>query len=616
MPVKIEKYGIQWPGLITNLEIERQMCRRGGRWQGKHGVIGNGMKFHFMEFQKRLYGKEKLWHKWNILQTELYVEHRVVGVIGGASSGKSNSAATDLLADWLIFPECTTVIVCSTTKERMQDRIFGEVKKYFRIAKDLNPQIPGHAIDGRMRIVYEQPQHFTKQTTGRDYRNGIIGIPILSGGEFRGIQELVGIKNKRVRAVIDELQFIPKSVIMALSNLDKNEDFKLLGLGNVKESTDALGQLCEPANHLGGWDGGIDQEPITKHWETTRPGGVCLQLVGTDSPNLDGKLGIPIITQSAIDRDIEQYGKDSLQFTMMNQGMMPKGQGARRVLTTMLCRKHKAFDEPAWQGERIKIGFLDAAYRGVGGDRCIFGEIQFGPEMQEFEPTIAMTNLIAQDTSKKPKRYVLALIGLVVVPVDAKKNEEAEQQITAFLQTECATRGIAPENFFYDAGMRTGLVNAIANNWSTKTNPIDCGGSPSDRMVSAQIQKPCNKYYSKFITEIWFNVRMCIEAGQFRGMTNDVVQEFAAREWTMVSGNKIEVETKEKMKEKVGRSPDKADAVAIGVLGAIRKGFVIDSLKPVKEKREKRGWAKNLQDRARAQWNDGSLTYSGACSKE
>lgn len=609
----IKKYGLEWDN-ASEMEIERHMCREGGYIKRGHGNVGNGMLYHFIEFQKHLYGKGKQWHKWNLLQTELYLKHRTLGVIGGASTGKSNSTATDILADWLLFPECTTVIVCSTTKERMQDRIFGEIKKYFRLAKITHPELPGYAIDGRMRIVYDEVQKrkfSNEDSVGRDFRNGVVGIPVKKGGDYQGIEEIVGIKNTRVRCVVDELQHIPPAILMAISNLDKNPDFKLVGLGNPKQTNDALGQLCEPAHWLGGWDGNIDQEPVTKHWATTRPDGACLQLVGTDSPNLDGTLGANLITQEAIDRDVAQYGKDSLQFTMMNQGMMPRGQGSRRVLTRELCRKNHAMDEPIWMdSSRVKIASLDAAYGGAGGDRCIFTEIHFGAEQEVLDPARMMTNLIMQDGRPRRRRFIIALIEHILVPINVKTKEEAEVQIVTFVHNLCSTRGIPPENFFYDSGMRTGLVNAFASNWSTKTNPIDCGGNPSERNVSAQIQIPCNKYYSKFITEIWFNVRHAVEAGQFRGMTQQALDEFCAREWTMVAGNKIEVEPKRKMKEKIGRSPDIADSVSLAVLGAIRKGFVIDNLVSPHEKKENVKWKRDLAERSKEFWKSGSLTYS------
>jgi hypothetical protein len=235
---------------------------------------------------------------------------------------------------------------------------------------------------------------------------------------------------------------------------------------------------------------------------------------------------------------------------------------------------------------------------------------EFGPEAETEDNAQQAVNLVMQDTSKIKRRILFHLIETMVVPIKPMDELRPEQQIVNFVQSQCITRGVSPDSFFYDSGMRTSLVSAFADSWSTKTQPIDCGGRPSENMVSAQIQKPCNEYYSKYITEIWFNVRMTVEARQFRGMTTAVMQEFCAREWTMVMGNKIEVEPKRKMKEKIGKSPDLADSVALAVLGAIRLGFAIDSLKPPSEKKKGRTWNKEHNDKSKAFWNHGTLAYS------
>jgi hypothetical protein len=414
--------------------------------------------------------------------------------------------------------------------------------------------------------------------------------------------------------VADELQLLPPAFVMSISNLDKNDDLKVIGLGNPKETTDALGVFGEPAYELGGWDGGIDQTPKTKTWKTRRPDGICVQLVGSDSPNLDGKLGIPLITQAAIDRDIAQYGKDSLQFTMMNQGMMPRGQGSRRVITRQLCMKNKAMDDPQWGvQDRIKIGFLDAAYRGAGGDRCVFGELQFGYEAGSMDASTStfLPNIVNQQPMPGSRKQIIALMDTMIVPVNVKIDVEAEDQITSFVKTQCTMRGISPENFFFDSGMRTSLVSAFARDWSPATNPIDCGGTPSDRPVSDQIVMLCNKYYSKFITELWFSVRYAIEAGQFRGMTDGIMQEGCQREWTMVGANRIEIEPKLKMKEKTGKSPDLFDALAIGIEGARQRGFRInnDVAKPSRQEGED-NWRTKLKERSNKQWSEGALNYA------
>jgi hypothetical protein len=90
--------------------------------------------------------------------------------------------------------------------------------------------------------------------------------------------------------------------------------------------------------------------------------------------------------------------------------------------------------------------------------------------------------------------------------------------------------------------------------------------------------KRCDEEYSKFITELWFAVRNVIECGQMRELPEEVINEGCAREYTTVKGYKIEVESKEEMKETLGYSPDLFDALTFGVEGARQRGFQIKRL--------------------------------------
>ena len=606
----LKRYGLAFANETSPIEIERHMIRKGGQWIGKNGAtIGNGLFWHYKNLMTLLWPDDLKWHKWNELQLEQYINNRAIGVMGPASSGKTNTAGVTMLTDYYVWPECSTVLICSTTRERLEDRIWGEIKKYHKLAKRRWPELPGNLIEGKQRIVTDSR---LDGIDGRDFRNGIIGVPCKKGGDYVGLGDFIGIKNKRVRLAADELQLLPSVFVFSVSNLDKNPDFKVMGLGNPKDTVDALGTLCEPTPELGGWDGGIDQAPETKVWPT-RFGGVALQLVGSDSPNLDGKLGIPLITQEAIDRDIERYGKDSLQFTMMNQGMMPRGQGSRRVITRQLCIKNKALDDPEWlDGNRVKIAFLDAAYRGVGGDRCIYGELEIGTEAATIKSDDFTPNLSSQGHLLTKHRQIIALTKTMLVPVNVKIDVEPEEQIVAFVKTQMDTSGIPADKLYFDSGMRTTLVTAFGRLWSPMVNSIDCGGNPSERMVAADIQTKCSDYYSKFITELWFSVRLAIESQQFRGMTESVMQEGCQREWTRSGKNKIEIETKEKMKEKTGRSPDLFDALAIGVEGARRNGFIIKNENSAvrSDRSNVTPWKTKLTQKARESWKEGALDYS------
>jgi len=609
MSNRINLYGVSWEAGKPPLMREIQMLQKGGGWKGAHGQCGNGLEWHFRE-AIRLAWPEVEFNKWLDLFIHNWLIHRTTVAIGPASSGKTFDAAICNLLDYYCHPYDTTVLICSTTKERLEDRIWGEIKKLHRIAKGKFPWLSGNLIEGRQRIVTSSRY---ESSEGRDFRNGIIGVPCKKGGDYVGLGDFVGIKNRRIRLCGDELQLLPRVFVDAILNLDKNPDLKVTAMGNPKETTDALGVLGEPEAQLGGWDGGIDQTPVTKVWKIRRPEGICLQFVGSDSPNLNGQMKAPLITQAAIDRDVAFYGKDSVWFTMMNQGMMPKGQGARRILTRQMCLKFGALEDPVWKdSNRTKILFLDAAFKGAGGDRCVWGELQFGnslPDLESQQERI-LDGLMRRDDAPPRDTQIIAIIETGIVPIRNDIDELPEHQIVEFMRQKADERNIPPDNMFYDGSMRSSLVSAFSRIWSPACNALDFQGNATDRMVSHDIDLPCNKYYYNFVTELWFSVRLVVEAGQFRGMTEDVMLEGCQREWGIVGKNQHKVEGKDDMKVKTGRSPDLFDALVCGIEGARRKGFVIRRMTNKRVSRETQAWKRDLQERAKALWHGKELTYS------
>lgn len=573
-----------------------------------------GMFYHFKRAQEILW-PEKKWHRWNELELKCYLEKRYIGEMGCAAAGKTESAATNVLMDWFCWSECTTVLVSTTTLPALELRVWGAIKKYFKLAKAKVNWLPGHLIEGR-RVIILDPK--SECSEGRDFRNGIIGIACKRGTTFLGLGEYVGIHNKRVRVIADELSLMPRALIDSVSNLAKCPSFKLVGLGNPNETTNAHGFLCEPSADLGGWEGGIDQTPKTKTWTTRFPDGICIQLPGSDSPNMDAPPNEPppfpfLITRQQMQDDAKIWGINDWHYTMMNEGKMPRGQGSRRVITRQMCLKFRAMDPPNWNtSNKTKIAFLDAAYRSVGGDRCVFGVIEFGEEvMTDPDGAALVSAIISQNAGGKPRDQILALTDTQVVPISGEKDADLpEDQIVKFVMHQCANQNIPAQNFFFDSGMRTSLVTAFSRLWSPYVNAIDCGGTPSERPVSADIPTLCKEYYSKRITEFWYSVRLVIEAGQFRGLTEDVMTEGCSREFKRVGGNKIEVETKEEMKLKTGRSPDLFDALAIGVEGARQRGFTIKRMTNQKHVRQDEGWKKEWKEKARAIHTSKNLVHT------
>lgn len=606
---KIEKYGRLISPTVDPIALEIDMIRKGGQWEEDGKLIGRGLFYHFVQLESMLWPHKK-WHKWSELVLENYLKYRSIGCMGPASSGKSFCFATDALADYYCFADCTTVLCCSTTREMLEQRIWGEVKKHHIMAKAKRSWIPGFIKESRQRIVTATKD---ADAEGVDVRNGFLGVPCKRGNDYVGLGDFAGVKNKRVRLIADELHLLPRVFVDAIANLDKNPDFKAAGLGNPKDTTDALGIMCEPAMDMGGWDGGIDQTPGTKTWRTRRPEGVCIQLPGSDSPNLKGDLGIPLITQKDIDRDVAFYGTDSIWVTMMDEGKMPRGQGSRRVLTRNMAIKNGAMQDPVWRNSnRIRLACLDAAYKGVGGDRCVYAEMEFGDEIESSAPdfgTNIVDVMVNQLEQPKPIRPVIALLKTEIIPIQANSKDEAEEQIVAFVMEHCSNSGIPPDRFFFDSGMRTGLVSCFGRVWSPNVVSIDCGGPASEKPVSEHIQMPCKDYYFNYVTEMWYSVRHIVESGQFRGMNEDVLMEFCQREWGVTGRNKIQVEPKEDMKLKTGRSPDLADCISFGIEGARRLGFVIKNLGKGPAVVPGASWLEPMIKKAREVRRSHELTY-------
>lgn len=617
------KYGIWWQPHTDPAALELDMIAHGGQWEKDGQQVGLGLAYHYRKFQETVW-PDRLWEKgpfknyWADKCLEVWVQNNYIGVMGCAASGKSDSFGGNALTDWYARPNKTTTLVSSTERESLEMRIWGMIKKYHRLAKIDRSWMPGHLIEGKQRIIMDSRQEFTE---GRDFKNGIAGVACKRGNQYVGLGNMIGIHNDYVRLLADESNLMPRAFLDATSNLSKCQDFKLVALGNPNETTNAHGAVCEPHPELGGWEGGIDQTPGTKTWKTRWPNGVCLQLPGSDSPNTKAKEDeidpFPfLVTRKQMKDDAQIWGVDDWHYTMMNEARMPRGQGSRRVLTRQACLKFGAFNKPNWRDSRItKIGFLDAAYRGVGGDRCVFGEINFGYEVEELDPikelkvSTMLNAIVDQKPAQMGGRQILALVDLIVLPIVAgKDSDQPEDQIVMHARDELQRRGIPFENFFYDAGMRTSLTAAFGRAGMTQTNTVDCGGRPSEAMVSQQIQKKCCDYYSKFVTELWYSVHYVVISSQFRNMSEEACSEFSQREWKMTAGNKIEVESKEEMKIKTGRSPDLADAVSIGVYGARQRGFVIAKLTNPDRTFGDQGWKRDLREKARRLRRAGCLT--------
>jgi len=347
------------------------------------------------------------------------------------NSGKTHTAAWVHLCEYFCYPEETCVLVSSTDMRGLKMRVWGEIASLWSRAIEKYDYLPGHMLDSACAITTDSLEDDEGNRNIRDFRKGVVGIPTMQGGRFVGLQKWVGIKQKRVRLIADEAAMMGAGFLSAFSNLNKNSDFRAVVLGNPNDPTDCLGRCAEP---LDGWESHMNPDK-TCTWKTRFMNGVCVNLIGTDSPNFDYPDSAPtkykyLINRQKISETVSFFGKDSYEYFSQCVGSMRIGQLARRVLTRSLCEQNGAMicDVNWVNGSRTRVAGLDSAYN---GDRCVFYWAEFG-------------KIVGGKT-------ILFLHQPLVVPI-AVGGGEPEQQISEFCKRECESHGIPPENFAHDSG--------------------------------------------------------------------------------------------------------------------------------------------------------------------
>jgi hypothetical protein len=197
-------------------------------------------------------------------------------------------------------------------------------------------------------------------------------------------------------------------------------------------------------------------------------------------------------------------------------------------------------------------------------------------------------------------------ILLSLVDSDGQKVM-AEKQISKHAKARCDVLGIPPANVFFDAGMFATLAVEMAREMTSEVNAVNFGGVATDRPVSSDMfmfehdehrrrLKTWNEHVSKFVTELWFVVRLVTQCHQIRQFPRDAAEEFSRRQWTYVSRDRYELETKDDYKlRNSGESPNRADSLVIAVEGARRRGFQIKKMANPKAEQKNLDWLKDLK---------------------
>lgn len=587
----ITRYGLSWPDTTDDLKIERYMIRSGGFIEQNGVKYGEGLFQHYRNFMTLCWPDDDH-HRWSDLGLKRICENEITVFLGSSDSNKTYLVSRFVLCDWWAHYENTLWLISSTEMRGAELRIWGKLKELFNRARSRWKWLPGTVLESKHAITTEEM--CDDGSEARLLTKGLIFIPCKSNNRWIGMGSYAGIKptkNGRLGHCGDEVSFMERSFLDAYSNWYGKANFRGLLTGNP---TDIEDPLCTAAEPLDGWDSWTDTEK-TQEWRSKFYGAWAVAFDGRDSPNMDFPADQPtrypyLIGRKKLEAVAKTEGQDSPLWWMQCIGKPLPGMSNLKVITRQMCEDCGAYDDVIWEGsDTTHVVSLDAAYGGIGGDRCVLTHLEFGVDVEGVN--------------------VVSVKKQLIIPVSVKNPELVETQISRFCMLYCDGFGIPADNFFFDA--RATLAVELARVWSPNVNAVDFGGSATKRPVSADEYvfdgdtqskrlKRCDEHYSKFVTELWFSVRYLIRGKQMRNLPKDTAAEGAKRLWRFTKGQppRIEVEPKPEMKLRTKESPDLFDSLATGVEGCRRLGFVIENLKETRAKdQEQEQWLQREVDK-------------------
>jgi len=484
-------------------------------------------------------------HPWAEEMISAVIRNKYLAIGGAASSGKSHTMAAWGILNWLAAPRDTLVLLTSTTLREARKRIWGSVISMLSVIEGAPIKIRDSI--GNAAYVNEQGNLIE--------RAGLSLIAAEKSKTREAVGKFIGIKQKRVILICDELSELSEAILQAgLSNLSKNPSFSLCGMSNPNSRFDAFGVWSEPKD---GWES-VDPN-IDDSWKT-KWGGKYVRFDAERSPNVIAGETIypwlPTIEKLAEDKAL--LGPESRGYMRMVRAVFFDSDETEGIYGEAELAQSGAMREVSWAGTPTPIAGLDPAFTN-GGDR-----------------TILYTGKVGYDQTGQ---YCVGLEEAIHLNDDAtNKAVPRTYQIVRQIKEECGKRKISPENVAVDAtGAGAPFCDVLAGEWSDQILRVSFGGKASDKRVSANSKMIGQELYVNRVSELWFVGKELVRTKQLFGISADLAQEITGRNYDMVKGGtlRMKIESKPDFKARFGRSPDLADAAFLCLdLARQRHGLV------------------------------------------
>jgi hypothetical protein len=512
---------------------------------GEHAHLKNAM----MLLWPNVYGGEVAhgvprWRDEIELLTWAWCEYNLMAVIGHASAGKTHTFGHVGALGYIADSMNTILTLTSTHLPGLRKRLWADTVAAIRSAQIGEGVVGGDYFSVRSHDMSIRPND------GLNADKYIIeGIATDKGQE--AVEKIQGNHSrKRRHVVIDEAQGTPGAIFEASANLMTDPDFRMAMLANPTKRYSEFGTWCEPND---GWSA-IDPETDV-HWETRR-GGVCIRLDGLKSPNIrHNAVHFPfLIRPEYLDSIRKSFGEGSPRWwTFVRGWFAPEGLAGVVVPQSVIQKAEAAinYDMPP-----VRIASLDPAFE--GGDQCVLMIGEYGKSGD--------TDHALNIRSSQPLKLKVS-----------ENSDPLDYLIAHEVMRICKNEDIEPENFILDTtGAGRGVAAILAKEWGP-VQRCGFGEKCSERQVRASEPEPAKDLFDRFVSELWWAIRVWMEEGMVGGVDSahkNLRQQLVARQYETVRDKKISIEPKKEMKNRLGYSPDEADTLALLIELVRRRGGV------------------------------------------
>lgn len=520
-------------------------------WGFSNHPTAKAKEFYFWRCADILWNRDDLpepmflKHMWAEKIIKECLDNKYLAIGGAASSSKSHTLAGYGIISFLAQPRGVLVLMTSTSLREARKRIWGSVINLLSVIDGA----PVNIRDSIGSANYVDQKGVTYNTAG---------LSLIAAEKSRtreAIGRFIGLKQKKVILIGDELgELSPAITQAALSNLSKNPEFEYKGISNPASRFDAFGDWSTPKD---GWESVTIE--TDDEWET-KWGGKYIRLDGERSPNiLLGENKYPFLpTQAKIDEDKALLGEKSRAYYRMVRAVFFDSDEAEGIYGENEIVAAGAMQRTQFVGPVTRVVGVDPAFTN-GGDRTVFFTAEVGTDQSgQYVMQFGDYHYLNDDTTNKavPRTY----------------------QIVHAIKEMCAKLGVKPENVAVDAtGAGSPFCDVLAGEWSNEFLRVTFGGAASDKRVSMNSQLVGDELYVNRVSELWMTGKEFLRTRQLRGICADLAKEMCMRRYDMVKGTRlrVKIETKSELKQRVGFSPDLADAAFVALeLARQRLGMI------------------------------------------